>query len=120
MSRVKRGTKRRQRLKKVFDRTEGFFLGRKNLYTRAKEQADRSYLKAYEGRKQRKRNFRRLWNTRISAAVEPHGLSYSRFIGSLKDAKIQLNRKMLADLAVRDPKGFEHLVQNVESQASKG
>lgn len=110
MARVKRSLIRRTRKKTLFRRVRGFFQGRRNLRqaTSARMHADEN---AYIGRKQRKRFFRRLWTQRINAAVRAHGLSYSRFIHGLKVAGIDMNRKMLADLAVREPVAFGALVE---------
>jgi large subunit ribosomal protein L20 len=109
MARIKRAMIRRTRIKKLRRRVRGFFMGRRRL-----RQAIEAVLKAdsqqYIGRKLRKRDFRRLWNQRINAAARQHGLSYSRLIHGLKLANIDLNRKMLADLAVREPHAFEAVV----------
>lgn len=110
MARIKRAVIRRSRKKTLFRRVRGFFLGRRNLRQAisARMHADEN---AYIGRKQRKRHFRRLWTQRINAAVRAEGLSYSRFIHGLKNAGIDVNRKMLADLAVREPVSFKALVE---------
>ena len=109
MARVKRAQIRKTRKKKLFRRVRGFFMARKNL-----RQANQARMKAeqqeYIGRKLRKRDFRRLWTQRINAAARIHGLSYSKFIHGLKKAEVDVNRKMLADLAVREPATFEALV----------
>ncbi|NCG19472.1 MAG: 50S ribosomal protein L20 [Rhodobacterales bacterium] len=108
MARIKGAMIRRTRKKNLFRRVRGFFMGRRRL-----RQAIEARLKAesqeFVGRKQRKRQFRRLWNQRINAAARLHGLNYSRFIHGLKTAGIDVNRKMLADLAVREPAVFEAL-----------
>jgi len=115
MARIKRAQIRKTRKKNLFRRVRGFFMGRRRL-----RQAIEARLKAeaqeYVGRKQRKRQFRRLWTQRINAASRMHGLSYSRFIHGLKKADISINRKMLADLAVREPAAFALLVE--KSKAS--
>jgi large subunit ribosomal protein L20 len=109
MARIKGALNRRTRRKKLFRRVRGFFLGRKRL-----RQAIEARLKAdaqmFVGRKQRKRQFRRLWTQRINAAARIHGLSYSKFIHGLKKSGVDVNRKMLADLAVHEPLVFEALI----------
>jgi large subunit ribosomal protein L20 len=109
MPRVKRGTKRRAKRKKILERASGYFLTKSKLYRAAKEAVDRGLKFAYSGRKQRKRQFRSLWIVRIGAAAKLHGLSYSQFIHGLKTAGVELDRKILADLAVNDPDGFKSL-----------
>jgi large subunit ribosomal protein L20 len=109
MPRVKRGTKRRAKRKKILERASGYFLTKSKLYRAAKEAVDRGLKFAYSGRKQRKRQFRSLWIVRIGAAAKLHGLSYSQFIHGLKTAGVELDRKILADLAVHDPDGFKTL-----------
>lgn len=111
--RVKRGVvgkRKRTRFHKV---TKGFYGGRGNLVRVAQEAANRSLAFAYRDRRQRKRDFRRLWIARISAALRMRGLTYSKFIHALKIASIELDRKVLADLAVTDPKGFSSIVESV-------
>ena len=108
--RVKRGTVSRRRHKKIISMTKGQWGTRSKLYRRANEAMMKSYWYAYRDRRQRRRDFRRLWITRINAATRQHGLSYSRFIHGLKLADVQLNRKVLADLAVRDEKAFASIV----------
>ena len=90
---------------------KGYFGAKSKQYRAAKEQVARSLRYAYIGRKQRKRDFRRLWITRINAATRLNGMSYSRFMNGLKKANIELNRKVLADMAVNDPAGFAQLVE---------
>src|ERR1700733_13337023 len=109
MPRVKRGTKRRAKRKKILDRASGYFLTKSKLHRAAKEAVDRALKFAYSGRKQRKRQFRSLWIVRIGAAAKLHGLSYSQFVHGLKQAGVELDRKILADLAVKDPDGFKSL-----------
>jgi len=109
MARIKRAQIRKTRKKNLFRRVKGFFLGRRRL-RQAIEARMRAERNEFIGRKQRKRQFRVLWNQRINAAARIHGLSYSRFIHGLKTAGIDVNRKMLADLAVREPAAFEALV----------
>ena len=113
MARVKRSLIRRTRKKNLFRRVKGFFLGRKTL-RQAKAARMKADYNAYIGRKQRKRQFRRLWTQRINAAARQHGMSYSRFIGGLKAAGVDVNRKMLADLAVHEPIVFEALVNKAK------
>lgn len=110
MPRVKRGNHRLKKRKRVLSKAKGYFLGKSKLYRYAREAVDRADKFAYIGRKLKKRDFRALWITRISAAARAQGLNYSRFMHGLKGAGIDLNRKMLADIAVRDPDGFAQLV----------
>lgn len=110
MARVKNAMNRTRRRKNLRDRAKGFFLGRKNL-RQATEAVMKSESRQYIGRKLRKRDFRRLWTQRINAATRAQGLQYSRFINGLKKAGIDVNRKMLADLAVREPQAFQALVE---------
>ena len=109
MPRVKRGTKRRQKRKKLLDRASGYFLTKSKLYRSAKESVERGLKFAYSGRKQRKRQFRSLWIVRIGAAAKQNGMSYNQFIHGLKKAGVELDRKILADVAVNDPAGFANL-----------
>ena len=111
MSRVKRGNKRRIKRKRYLKVTKGFFGFKKNLYRYAREAADRALAFAYRGRRVKKRDFRRLWITRISAAARLNETNYSSLMAGLKKAGIALDRKVLADVAVRDPEGFTVLVQ---------
>jgi large subunit ribosomal protein L20 len=106
MPRVKRGNKRRLKRKKILRRSKGYYLAKSKLYRIAKEQVRRSLQFAYRDRKARKREFRRLWIVRINAAARLHDMSYSRLMHGLKIAGIQLDRKTLADIAVRDPEAF--------------
>lgn len=114
MSRVKRSNKRRIKRKKFLTITKGFFGFKKNLYRYAREAADKALQYAYRDRRRKKRDFRKLWITRINAGVRLHDMSYSRFIAGLAKAGISLDRKVLADIAVRDPEGFAQLVQQVK------
>ena len=119
MPRVKRGTVRRAKRKKLLARAKGFFQTKSKLYRAAKESVDTAAKYAYVGRKRKKRDFRSLWIVRINAAAHEHGLSYSQFIGGLKTAGVALDRKELADLAVREPGAFAHLASQVkQAQAS--
>ncbi|NRA34689.1 MAG: 50S ribosomal protein L20 [Polyangiaceae bacterium] len=113
MPRVKRGPGPRRRHKRIFKQTEGFFGGRKNRYREAVRSLFKSWQYAYIGRKLRKRDFRRLWIQRINAACRENGTTYSRFINALKGAEINLDRKVLADMAVRDPATFKKLTELV-------
>jgi large subunit ribosomal protein L20 len=117
MARVKRGTKARARRKRILDRAEGFYGRRKNCYTIAKVAVDHALVYAYVGRKQRKRNFRSLWIQRINAAARKAGLTYSKLIPLLQKAQITIDRKMLAHLAVNDPKGFEQIMAAAKAAA---
>lgn len=109
MPRVKRGNKRVQYRKKILKRASGFYGAKGRLYRIAEQAVEKAGLHAYDGRKMRKRDFRSLWISRIHAAADPHGLSYSRFMGGLGRAGVALNRKMLAALAVDDPIAFAAL-----------
>ncbi len=111
MSRVKRGTIHTKKRRKVLKEAKGFRGGRSNLYTLAKEAIKKSLVHSYIGRKRKKRDFRRLWIVRINAAVRKEGLSYSRFMKGLKEANINLNRKVISELAVNNPKEFSKLVE---------
>ena len=110
MPRVKRGNKARKRRKKVLKLAKGFFGSRSKLFRPANQAVMKSLQYAYRDRRNKKRNFRRLWITRINAAARQEDLSYSRFINGLKQADIEINRKMLADLAVNDKDAFKDLV----------
>ncbi len=114
MPRVKRGTKRRQRRKKILDRASGYFLTKSKLYRAAKESVERGLKFAYSGRKQKKRQYRAIWIVRISAAAKQNGISYNQFISGLKKAGVELDRKILADLAANEPKGFAALVEQAK------
>ncbi len=111
MPRVKHAPKSKKRKKKLFKMTKGYWGQRKNVYRRAKETLVRALNFAYRHRRQRKREFRRLWNIRIGAAVRELGLSYSKFMGLLRKKNVQLNRKMLSEIAIRDWAGFKEIVQ---------
>ena len=114
MPRVKRGTKRRQRRKKILERASGYFLTKSKLYRAAKESVERGLKFAYSGRRLKKRQFRSLWIIRIGAAAKQHGISYNQFISGLKKAGVELDRKMLADIAVNDPAGFGALAETAK------
>jgi len=115
MSRVKGGSKTRQRRKRVLKQAQGYFGARRKLYAVAKETVDRALAYAFAGRKQKKRQYRSLWISRINAAVRPHELSYSRFMQGLSKANVELDRRVLADLAITDPKGFEAVVNTAKA-----
>lgn len=117
MPRAKRGFKRRRRHNKVLKRAEGFVLGRKNKFKRTAEAVDRSFIYAYRDRRAKKRTFRQLWIARLSAAANNNGISYSRMVSALKKAQINLDRKILSDIAIADPKAFTAIVEQVRSLA---
>ncbi len=118
MPRVKRGTKRRARRKKYLRRTKGFFLTKSKLFQSAQEAANRAERFAYRDRRNRKRQYRQLWIQRIGAAARLNGLSYSQFMHGLKAAGVEIDRKVLADLAVRDAAGFAQLAAQAKSAAA--
>lgn len=109
--RVKRGSNRKDRRKKILRLAEGYWGGKSRLHRTAKIQVEKSLQYAYRDRKQRKRHFRSLWITRINAAARLNGMSYSKFISGLKTAGCELDRKVLADLAVHEPEAFTQLVE---------
>jgi large subunit ribosomal protein L20 len=111
MPRVKKSVASRARRKKFLGIAKGYRSGRRRLYRSAREAVERALTFAYRDRKVRKREFRSLWIVRINAALRPLGLSYSKFIGGLKKAQINLDRKVLADLAVCDPQGFARVAE---------
>ncbi len=115
MPRAKGGPKTRARRKRVLNLAEGFWGAKSRLYRIATEAVDRSLKYSYRDRKARKRDFRRLWIARINAAARLNGLSYSTFIAGLAKAGVELDRKVLADLAVSDPAGFARLVETVKT-----
>jgi len=112
--RVKRGSKRRERRKKILSLAKGYFLTKGKLYRSAKESVDRAGNFAYVGRKNKKRDFRRLWIIRINAAARMHDLSYSQFIAGLRRAGVALDRKSLAEIAATDAAAFAALVQSAK------
>ena len=116
MARVRRGNRRLKRRKKVLKQAKGFYGAKSRAYRIAKEAVDRSLSFAYRDRRQKKRDFRRLWIVRINAAARLHDLTYSRLMDGLKRAGSEINRKMLADLAVRDPQGFAELAEVARSE----
>ena len=115
MPRVKRGTKRRARRKKILNRASGYFLTKSKLHRSAKESVERALKFAYSGRRQKKRQFRSLWIVRIGAAARQHGMSYSQFIHGLKKSGVELDRKILADLAVKDSTAFAQLAAQAKT-----
>ncbi|MBV9610460.1 MAG: 50S ribosomal protein L20 [Acidobacteria bacterium] len=115
MPRVKRGTKRRARRKKILERASGYYLTKSKLYRSAKESVERALKFAYAGRRQKKRQFRSLWIVRIGAAARLHGMSYSQFINGLKKSGMELDRKILADIAVKDPAAFKGLAEQART-----
>ena len=116
MARIKMSVNAKKRRRKVFKLAKGYFGAKSKQYRAATEQFARSLRYAYIGRRLRKRDFRKLWIARINAAVRPYGLSYSRFINGLKLAGIEVNRKILADLAVNDPQAFAKLVDAAKAK----
>ena len=118
MPRVKRGSKRRERRKKILGLAKGYFLTKSKLYRSAQQAIARAGNFAYVGRKRKKRDFRRLWIVRINAAARTHDMSYSQFMAGLKRAGVELDRKSLADIAARDPQGFGALVQSARTALS--
>jgi len=113
--RVKTGIVRRRKHKKILKLAKGFYSGRRKHFRKAKEQVERSLVYAYRDRRQKKREFRKLWIIRINAACRLNGISYSRFIHGLKEASIELDRKILADLAMNEPENFAKLVQKAKA-----
>lgn len=119
MARVKGAIMTRKRRKKTLKLAKGYFGAKSRLFKTAKEAVMKSGNYAYIGRKLKKRDFRRLWITRISAAAKMNGMNYSTFMNGLKKAGIQMNRKMLADLAVNDASGFAALVKSAKTALNK-
>ena len=113
--RVKGASQSNNKRRKLFSITKGYWGQRKNVYRRAREAYLAALSRAYNDRKRKKRDFRRLWITRISAAVRAEGMSYSVFMNGLKKAGINLNRKMLSELAINDAKAFSDLVAKVKA-----
>ena len=123
MTRVKGGTSKLAHRKKILKQAKGYFGSKHRLYRTAKEQVMHSGMYAYRDRRQKKRDFRKLWITRINAACRLNEVSYSRFMEGLTKAKIKINRKMLSEIAINDPKAFSDLVQmsknNLTSEVNK-
>lgn len=120
MPRVKRGPKRAAARKRVLKQTEGFFLTKSKLYRAAQEALEKALKYAYTGRRLKKRDFRSLWITRINAACRNHDISYSKFMGGLKAAGVDLNRKMLSELAIADDEAFGSLVGTAKQALAAG
>ena len=117
MPRVKRGTVRRAKRKKLLKLTKGFFANKSKLYRAAKEAADTALKYAFVGRRRKKRDFRRLWVVRINAAARENGLTYGQLMSGLKAVGVGLDRKMLADLAVTQPAAFSKIAEQAKSAA---
>jgi large subunit ribosomal protein L20 len=115
MPRVKHAVATNRRKKKVLKQTRGFWGGRSRLYRTAQEALNRAQAYAYRDRRSRKRDFRRLWIARLNAAARLNGLSYSQFIFGLDRAGVEVNRKLLADMAVRDPKAFSAVAEQARA-----
>ena len=118
MSRVKRGVTTRRRHNRILKAAKGYVGARSRLIKTAREAVEKGLKYAYRDRKQRKRQFRRLWIVRINAAAREHGLSYSRLISGLEKAGVEIDRKVLADLAVSDPRAFGALAELARTPAS--
>ena len=118
MARVKRGVTAHARHKKITDQAKGYYGRRKNTYRAAVQAVEKALQYAYRDRRNRKRTFRALWIQRINAAARIHGLTYSRFMDGLKKAQIEIDRKVLADIAVREPEAFKALAE--QAQAALG
>jgi len=114
MARVKRGLNAKKNHKKVLKLAKGYYGAKSNQFKMANQAVMKSLSYAYTGRKLRKRELRKLWITRINAAARIHGMSYSRFINALKQNNIEINRKMLSEMAVNDPDGFKNLIESVK------
>ena len=117
MPRVKRGTKRKDRRKKLLKLAKGYYLNKSKLYKFAKESVDKALGYAYRDRKVRKREFRKLWIIRTGAAARLNGLNYNQLIHGLKVAGVDLDRKMLADIALQDPAAFTQLAETARTAA---
>jgi len=115
MARVKTGVVRRRRHKKILKQAKGFYSGRRKHFRKAKEQLERSLVYAYRDRRTKKRDFRKLWIIRINAACRLNDISYSRFINALNKANIQLDRKILADMAINDYSSFQVVVESAKT-----
>jgi large subunit ribosomal protein L20 len=118
MPRVKRSVHARKKRRKVLGQAKGYFGIKKSSYKYAKEQVDHSLVYAYRDRRNRKRSFRRLWIIRINAAARQEGLSYNQFIAGCKKANIELDRKVLADLAVKEPAAFKAVAEQAKAALS--
>ena len=118
MPRVKRGVAARKRRNRILDEAKGFYGARSKMIKTARETVEKGWRYAYRDRKQKKRTFRALWITRINAAARENGLSYSKLINGLKCANVEVDRKILAQLAVTDPKAFGELADLAKSQSA--
>ena len=116
MARVKRAVNAKKNHKKVLKLAKGYYAGKSKLFRTANETVIRALRNAYVGRKLKKRDFRKLWITRINAACRMNGMSYSRFMNGLKLAGIEINRKMLSEIAISDPKAFADLVETAKKK----
>ncbi|WP_138159036.1 50S ribosomal protein L20 [Peptoniphilus catoniae] len=116
MARIKRAVNARKKHKKVLKQAKGYFGAKSKLFRPANEAVMKSLSYSYIGRKQRKRDFRKLWIARINAAARLNGMSYSKFISGLKKADININRKMLSEMAINDPNGFSELVKLAKAE----
>ncbi|MGG7164282.1 50S ribosomal protein L20 [Clostridium ihumii] len=116
MARVKRAVNARKKHKKILKLAKGYYGGKSKLYKTANESVIRALRNAYVGRKLKKRDFRKLWIARINAATRMNGLSYSRFMNGMKLAGVEVNRKMLSEIAINDPKAFAELVEVAKKQ----
>jgi large subunit ribosomal protein L20 len=114
MPRVKTGVVRRRRHKKILKMAKGFYSGRRKHFRKAKEQVEHSLVYAYRDRRAKKRDFRRLWIQRINAACRLNDINYSRFMNGVKKAGIELDRKILADMAMNDPQAFTSVVESAK------
>jgi large subunit ribosomal protein L20 len=119
MPRATEAPARNKRKKKIFKAAKGYFGGRKNLYRTAKDAVEKGWEHAYRDRKVKKRTFRALWIVRINAAARENDLTYSRFMNGLKQSGIELDRKVLADLAIRDPAAFTNLAERAKEGLAK-
>ena len=116
MAREKRAVNAKKRHKNILKQDKGYFGAKSKLFRPANQAVMKSLSYAYIGRKQRKRDFRKLWITRINAATRLHGMSYSKFISGLKKAGVNINRKMLSEMAINDPQGFKELVDIAKAE----
>lgn len=119
MARVKRAVNARKNHKKVLKLAKGYYGGKSRLFRTANESVIRALRNSYVGRRLKKRDFRRLWIARINAATRMNGLSYSKFMNGIKLAGIDMNRKMLSEIAINDPKSFANLVETAKAQLNK-
>ncbi len=115
MARVKKGVGAHKRHKKILKQAKGYWGARKNRFRVANQAVFRAMAHSYKGRKLKKRDFRKLWITRINAAARMNGMTYSAFMNGLKKANVDINRKMLSEIAVTDPQGFQNLIEVAKS-----